>query len=733
MRRAYLVALAACLLAACEEGPEQIYTPNPPDTDFNRFNGWKPQGFVNEGTQPFTSVSSGQKSGSVTLCQADELKVRWTKMVKEPVLPTVGAGGLNLKGKPEWSGLTVDQAQQQLCQAYVYDTEIVYWGDNAELLAFFDSKTRLIDRLVTFTGYEGTLKAGPYEIANNKPIMKDGKAFTTATSDDAIRAMNIELLKAFRPEVKNPETRDCVAQATCYVMNWYTLKRFVFNDVMLDFAIEPEESKIDHIGINLKRSFDFGRGDVKFQGPPTPTVGLPPLPTIDANAIVSGCLPTLGQTWGHIQTKCLGIDSENKALAQPVWSNEGLLADMGGLTVYLTRQLDVDKNIPDSAKPEAADAIIGLGFNSTYEGKLLINRADLYSAFITAVVAAAKAAMPTINEVALADRMALGSKLKIKTDADKLPLGTQRISDCASSPCVDTTLTIRARELVLAQAAKVGTTVPDKLKDPNFYVEIFLRQLLMVFNEGKDPSATEAYFYFGDDTAQTMYGRLLRKIGDDRYGVAVVYHNKSDQLLNVFFKKGALRTEAILYKDAELSATDGVFRLWNLATSTRLGVGVENFKPSKIDQAAERALLSLNLGGTKAQVLVSYHKEDSVSGYSIPVEGQRDLFMPAAYYGFTGSFNGASIWASSDGAVKAVSSGSFFDKLTFCGVKVGLFDPVDELLKAIPASCDKIVTYSANGKFIYALSTYVSDSPRLGLRLYITANRVDSAYIWSEE
>jgi hypothetical protein len=730
MRRAYVLGIcAAGLLAACEEGPEQIYKPNPSTADFTRFNGWKDPGKVNPGDMPFAITSSGQKTGTTKICEADELQNRWKKMIREAILPGTGMGGLDMRGTPKWSGLTIDDAQKTLCQAYVAGEDIYFWGDNNELIAFFDTKTRIIDSLGAFPGYEGKVTAQPYEFGVNLQVQKDGKDLSDPFTDDAIKNMNIALLKAFRPEVANPDQRNCVELSTCYVRDWNTQKLLVFLDLGLYVAIEPEQQKITTIQLALQRNFDFGRGDVKFEG--LPVSGLPPTPKI---AYSGTCNPTLGMTWGHIKSNCLGIDPEEKALMQPVWSNEAIYADMGGLSVYMTRPtLPADQVIADGTRAVESDKIVALGFNQLYAGRLMIDRKPLCDEYWKSVAAAAQKLVPAL------DMTPVFAKLAPKKDTagltNKLTIGTQRIEDCTGSTCADATLTIRTRQLVEAEAKKLGP-VPAAFKDPNFYVEILIREFLRLFNDNKAPGPSEIYLFAADETAQVLYGRLARKIGGERYAATVVYQNVSDQLLAVFFKQGALRTEDVLFKDAELSPPyDGVFRLWSLAKSPRLGLGPKpTLFPKKVMQEIQRAVINVQLDKA-TDVLVSYHKEDSLSGYSVPIEGKRSLFVPAAYYGFSGNVVGASIWASGkDGIKKAVSSGAFYDQLDFCGLKVGLWDPVDNLLNSLPADCSNIIGYSENGKFVTGISTYVQTTPyKIGLRLAFLAKRINGAYYWAEQ
>jgi len=717
------------LIAGCEEGPEQIYKPLPDNFDPRRYNGIAVDEHVASGKQPFAWETSGVQEDTSKICEADELAKRWAKMVKEPMKPTRGAGGLDLRGTPEWAGLTVDDAQQTLCQAYVYDDGMVYWGDNAELIAFYDTKNRLINRLVTLTGYEGTISAGGFVVANNQAITKDGKPLINATSDANLKAMNTAFLKVFRPEVKNPEQRDCVALNTCYVMDWYTLKRFVFNDLMLDFALTPED-RIDHIGLNLYRDFDYEKNPLKFESSPMPGAGLPPVPRVDAGA----CQPTLGVKWSHITQNCLGIDPEAKALVRPVWSNEALLADMGGLSLYLSRpSLKSDAVLDDTInKAEADDLVVGMFVSTTYAGDIMFPRETLYSSYLARVAADVLAQLPTV------DLTTAFANLKPKGDGTRLLLGAQKIEDCNTTPCVDATLTRQVRKLVEDAIKVAGLTVPDKIKqDPNYFVEPLLRELVKLFNENQEPTAAEVYLALGDESAQVLYITLLRQFGGERYAVKTAYDNKADQLYYLFFKKGAMRTEHVLFKDAEAlqydkTMGDGVFRLWNLANSPRLGLA-KSLLPNKLFPAIEKALVKVNVM-PQAEALVGYHKQDTLSGFSIPVEGKRDLFVSTAYFGFSGNVVGASVYANDKGPILAVSSGSFYDKLEFCGIKVSLYDEVAPLIPTLPATCDHILSYSENGKFLTALSTYVQQTPlKIGLRLWITAGRVDSAYYWAEQ
>ena len=734
MRRYLSFVLGVALIAGCEEGPEQIYKPLPDNFNPEMYNGRTAGGHVETGTQDFTWSTSGKQEDTAKICEGDEQAKRWAKMVKEPIIPTRGAGGIDLRGNPEWTGLTLDDAQQILCQASPWDDGLAYWGDNAEMVVIYDTKTRVIDRLYLLPGYEGTIEAGGYVVALNQQVMKDAApVIGPTTNQDMLRKLNIAMLKKYRPEVKNPDQRDCVALGTCYVEDWYTSKRFRLLDLMLDFDMEPETERITGLGINLIRDFDFAKNPATFVSSPMPAAGLPPVPLIKTS---TGCALTLGVPWSHVTGKCMDIDPEAKALVRPVWSNEALGADMGSMYLYLERpSLAADAVIPDTTtKAAATDVVAAIEFNQFHKGPLSISRNTLFAAYFARVVAAVQALLPSV------DMTAKLANLKPYGDGTQLTLGPRRIEDCNETPCEQTTLTKRVRQLVEDEVKAAGLTLPDAIKnEKNFFVEPFMRELIKTFNDDKEPTSSELHTYVTSESAQILVLRLLRQIGGEHYTLFVYYDNLGDQVIYVYFKKGARRAEKALLADAkdmqyDKKQGDGIFRLWNLANSPRIGLG-KKMLPSKTMPATQKAVVKVNTM-PQVEALVNYLPQSGLSGFGIPIEGKRDKFVPTAYFGFPGTAVGASFYADKNGPIKAVSSSSFYDKLDFCGLKFGLYDKVTDQIPTLPSTCDFILSYSENGKYITGISTYV-DSPdpalKMGLRMWVTDGRMDGAYYWAEQ
>jgi hypothetical protein len=486
--------------------------------------------------------------------------------------------------------------------------------------------------------------------------------------------------------------------------------------------------------VGLKRAFAFASADVTFDTGGV-AAGLPPMPKVPFSA---SCAPTLGSPWSQIATSCMGQDDPAKAKVQADSSGELAFVDMDGLGLYLSRpSLKADAILPDDVKPAPTDAIASLVFSTAYEGALKIPQGTILARYVAALVPEVTKLVPALAGAPEEQLDAALAKVKPFGDAGRIKLGTQRIEECdAAGTCQQNTLVARTRQIVLDAVQAAGAPIPDAIKDPNFFVRTYIAALMATFNDDKLPTAAELYFYPFDDTAERLYAVFARELNGQRYIVRTGYVHPTDNLFYLLFKQGPMRTEAALWKDAGLqqydgSAGDGKFRLWNLARSPRIGLATQIKKTQEFPDL-RKATISIKLGALAEDVLVSYSEQNSLAGFGIPTEGQRDIFVPAASYGFTGNVINAHIWAT-DNIVRAVYSSAFFDKLDFCGVEVGLWDEADAFLKKLPADCDKIVTLSENGKVISAISAYVASEPyKIGLRLYVTANRIDSAYYWGE-
>src|SRR5687768_12584729 len=91
MRRALLLSLV--VLAACEDGPEQVFVPNEGNPDQqNGHTGYTP--WTPDGDKPYEDVDSGDAAGRAEFCDDDETQTLIQEMVLEPIRPDESLGGI---------------------------------------------------------------------------------------------------------------------------------------------------------------------------------------------------------------------------------------------------------------------------------------------------------------------------------------------------------------------------------------------------------------------------------------------------------------------------------------------------------------------------------------------------------------------------------------------------------------------------------------------------------------
>jgi hypothetical protein len=203
-----LAPLAAAMLIGCEDGPHQIYTPAPPGAGNNWNDGQSPPA-VASGSEGFGSSFPTQ--GRTTLCSADLRRERWGWMIQQPIRPPRFYGGIDMAKDDLWHGLTIEDAETApmgdptswmagatgtggLCQSVslgfaggcpsgIGSCNLNYWGNNQEVVFFWNVASHLVDYMELNLGFLGTLDAKSpdgmhtYTLKIGDVPKKDGQPF----------------------------------------------------------------------------------------------------------------------------------------------------------------------------------------------------------------------------------------------------------------------------------------------------------------------------------------------------------------------------------------------------------------------------------------------------------------------------------------------------------------------------------------------------------------------------
>jgi hypothetical protein len=248
MRRPLVaIGVLSCFgLVACEDGPTQTYTPEPPGAA-NLINDGQTPPAVNNATAPFTVASSG--TNLQVICNAQKLQTTWAKMVQQPIVPPTKVADLDMAGlaadgvTETWNGITIEQAEQINCQStnigdwFGDGNQDNYWGDGAEVVAQYLVSNHLIVEITLQLGYTGSMDftsrdgMHKYSIPLGTPITKDGNPYPTIdwyeqqyglgqspTFKAQINELYDALIATFAPGL--PQEADCQAAGTCVAGNF---------------------------------------------------------------------------------------------------------------------------------------------------------------------------------------------------------------------------------------------------------------------------------------------------------------------------------------------------------------------------------------------------------------------------------------------------------------------------------------------------------------------------------
>ncbi|MBN1945780.1 MAG: hypothetical protein JW797_08885 [Bradymonadales bacterium] len=755
--------LGLLLVWGCDQ-PDEIYQDLPDNYDRVVANG-----FTHTNTHYFTgskdftdpTASVAPVGPSIEVCSDNEVSQRWAWMVNQPIVPMKGAGGLDMTGGEDWSGLTVDEAQSpdNLCQPAYMGDGVVAWGDYYELVAFFDTETRLIDGMLVWPGYLGTIEAGDFVFEMNEPIVRNGIPLTRndgsnrdPKTDNLMREMDRALISAFRPGIDAEEV-DCVETGSCYILTFGTQPVLVFMSVEIYVSLEPTQQRIDQIDMGLKRPFRIAMGDAE-------VVGVTPTIYGTTAAGIPDCEVTYGTDWADIQANCLAGDPMAMASIVAVYGYEQMYVQMGGVTLYLERPgLAVDEILPLEPVPQAGDTVAILSVNAAYEGDFAMPYSDILRIFKDNLDQAIRDEVPTLGP----DDPTGVERLRTPDDPNLPPEVAARYPDrlrpggifgafcqddgpdddsyydsCLLDANGRATMPL-TRTLIGLVATTLQSQVTTRLTDSVFYTQQFLRAMGEYFNDA--PLVDDQVNYTPSGVSDRLYAIITLFPDEGSFTFNAMYGGNEDRLHFFNFQEGATRMEEVLLLDAELrTPTDptptGVFTLQHLMGSPRLGLGATGtVSIVALHPEMRRALFDIQMSSSESvEVLAPYLEASTISGYFIPIEGPRSQFQPADYFRLYGNTFDAGFFMLPDDddpeqmEIVAIGGYSFFGDVYFCGFPVRIGDYADKLLEQIQDvgyPCELIVRRSENREFITSLSDLDSQ-----IQLYVANNMIEQVFVW---
>jgi hypothetical protein len=191
-------------LVACEDGPNQTYSPSAPGAG-NYWNNGNPDASVGTATGQY-DANFGQLT-PLQLCTSDQQRIAWANMLTQPMVPGDSNdglrphfAGLNL-AQSDWGGITYEEAEYTLCSGIdvgggddgTTSTEDACFGDNCEVMFDYVPATHVVGQIDLSLGYTGAADyfSDPaqfptqhhYHMVIGQEIQKDGIPFEIDWND----------------------------------------------------------------------------------------------------------------------------------------------------------------------------------------------------------------------------------------------------------------------------------------------------------------------------------------------------------------------------------------------------------------------------------------------------------------------------------------------------------------------------------------------------------------------
>ena len=439
MRR-ILAVLTAVGLVACEDGPEQIFTPNEGNTASQ--NGYEAlPNFFQEGVKEFdTSAGVGDSVERARFCDVKENDDQLKKMVVEPIKPDLTLGGLPLwnpnSGPVHADDLIGRPEDGKFCDPTVWSNALS-WGPTNEIIAFINEETKLVESLMATGSYLGTMDGQFTGKDGNKVDVKvklreritigdlelnqyASKADQATKAASWLNNRNISAMYRMLRETwwqeQTDESFDCVTAQVCDVI--YTVAdqsvpqvtAIVFQDSGVILAFSPE-GHVLQVEITPVRVAPFeASATFKFlsaAGTTSPTF------TSIARPSCSLDLAT-GMTWGEFKSQCI---DDSKSLSRATYNvdtqRDSANVSFNGITL---RFLHEGAPLKDGQVPDDADVLFGINFTRSLSASVDEFRASAlaagYKAKLEARLKALVAADPThpLNNLSVAIPATLSSQ-----------------------------------------------------------------------------------------------------------------------------------------------------------------------------------------------------------------------------------------------------------------------------------------------------------------------------------
>ncbi|MCK6549225.1 hypothetical protein L6R52_25505 [Myxococcota bacterium] len=763
---------AALAVTACDDGPTQIFEPNTGDPA--QQNGYTPgEPWVQDGSKGFDDESGGDSVGRARFCDETEAAAQIEQMVVAPIIPDQSVGTVPMRGadgKPLHADSLLGRPEDgKFCDPTEVYADAFVWGPTQEVIVLFNQETRLVDAVVAYTSYLGTL-SGTYRVDGDLvPVTIQPRSRITigdrvldqytSRADQAskpnawlnnqnVTAIYAMLRQTFFLGAALPAGYDCVASKVCDIIydssNESTPQAttILIRDSGVQINVAPD-GYVQYVLLFPVVSAKFETaGSVTFGGEAATEMAFE-----FTSAPVPSCRLSLEEEldFATFRERCIP-DDDTQALDRVSYEvddgRDGVDLSFNGVYLTFLRDTSVKPVYADGEAPASDDLLYAFGFTRNLEAPVEEFRprriAQAYKARLEQRLfesvsddgpiprASHPLALYTVNVPGMSDSPA--------------PLG-ELVTSFGNVSWVPGVLD-DVLALYYSLTPEEQMMVDPRVLEPVFLLEPFVDGVLATFSKGaSDGPDTFKVFRTTDDRRWAIGIAHFLRDGVP-YRLQAQYNLDFNAVTAVFVERGESRVDRI-FSDLNRTYRAGGAPYYGIELSSRAGnpygLNGAGIAVSGFDRRLETltaTLTSIRPGADPEQfsIVVPGDPIEDRNGYLKQINGERYEFVPANVVKLYGKETSMVFYVEADGLIGRIEQNRFKGELELCpGLAIRYGDDLQTKVTAWSESvrlddyrgCAIVFNYSINGNVLDSVSS-------LSNRVSFTAvdGRAVSAVVW---
>lgn len=742
-----LIIGAALLAAACEDGPDKVFVPFKGDPEAQ--NGYSSNSgpWVQDGDKGFTETG-GDSIGRAKFCdesQTTEL-IQW--MVTQPIIPDVSVGGVPMWGADGGPLLADDLVglpdDGKFCDPTGLYLDAFTWGPTDEVIVFFDPETRLVDGVIAYQQYLGTMEGSytneagetvdivvqPRERLNIGGVELDRYASRVDAPNRPDSWLNNQNVTALYKMVREtffdaepfPDDFDCVEEQICDLI--YTASNesvpqdtfILIQDSGIQIRFNPEGGVL-FVYLQPVRAAPFEQsGSVAFG-----QAGQNQMQLAFDSERRQGCTLDLDArlSWADFQTACIASGDE-RSLDRVNYnvedSRDAVQVEFNGMDLGFLRRTSESTVFRDGERPNDEDILYSLGFTRTlnapveeFRPQTLGNlyRDNLKARLRASIVASGQTVTATTHPF-------YDYTIDVPFTSDEPQRIGELLTPAGDSWIPQVLARIEADYLALSKEEQ--DMLDERVLDTVYLIEPFTDAVLFAFSHGMSEHADAFKAFRTTDDRRWSIGYAHFKQGSVPYRLNVQYSLNFGAITAVFVERGTSEIDDVLneaaagidrdftYFEAYMAKRDSAYSLGGT------GIGVAEFdrQLGTLGVFLQRGFgrpLGLNVTGAPI--------EDN-AGYFRQIRGERSEFIPAHEVGLYGKETVMLAYVREDGTIGRINVGTFKGQVELCdGLPISYGDDVRQKIIEWEATvtpndyrdCEIVFNYSPNRNILDSITS----------------------------